>query len=311
MKRQTIIGGNGTIGKMVAAELHKMNIPVRIASRNPKPVNQDDEIFTMDVLNEQSTENSIKGSSVVYLILGLPYKSKIWLNEFPKAVENVIKACKKEGAKLVYFDNVYMYGFVDGWMNETTPNRPSSVKGKARQIAADLILDAVKKMEIDAMICRSADFYGDYPAFDVIKQIAEKLKKGKSAQLLISADKKHSLTYIPDAAKAVAYLGQQTEAYNQIWHLPTDPNPLIGKELVELVAEVLQVKPRYSVIPKGILNFISIFNSTMKELLKLSYQWEKDYLFSSKKIEETYGLKATTYKNGITEHLIKIGILKK
>jgi hypothetical protein len=41
----------------------------------------------------------------------------------------------------------------------------------------------------------------------------------------------------------------------------------------------------------------------MKELLKLSYQWEKDYLFSSKKIEETYGLKATTYKNGITEHL--------
>jgi nucleoside-diphosphate-sugar epimerase len=72
-----------------------------------------------------------------------------------------------------------MYGFIDGWMNETTPNRPSSVKGKARQIAADLILDAVKKMEIDAMICRSADFYGDYPAFDVIKQIAEKLKKGK------------------------------------------------------------------------------------------------------------------------------------
>ncbi len=72
---------------------------------------------------------------------------------------------------------------------------------------------------------------------------------------------------------------------------------------MELVAEVLQVKPRYSVIPKGVLKFISIFNSTLNELLKLSYQWEKDYLFSSKKIEETYGLKATTYKNGITEHL--------
>lgn len=307
MKRQTIIGGNGTIGKMVAAKLHKMNIPVRIASRNPKPVNQDDEIFTMDVLNEQSTENSIKGSSVVYLILGLPYRSKIWLTEFPKAVENVIKACKKEGAKLIYFDNVYMYGFVDGWMNEKTPNRPSSVKGKARQIAADLILDAIKKKEIDAMICRSADFYGDYPAFDVIKQIAENLTNGKNAQLLINADKKHSLTYIPDAAKAVAYLGQQKDAYNQIWHLPTDPNPLTGKELVELVAEILQVKPRYSVTPKRMLKIISIFNSTLNELLKLSYQWEKDYLFSSKKIEDGYGIKATTYKNGITEHLKKSG----
>jgi uncharacterized protein YbjT (DUF2867 family) len=48
---QTIIGGNGTIGKEVAKQLHDMNIQVRIASRTPKKVNANDQVFAMDVFN--------------------------------------------------------------------------------------------------------------------------------------------------------------------------------------------------------------------------------------------------------------------
>jgi len=310
MNLQTIIGGNGTIGNVVAKQLHSMNIQVRIASRTPKKVNATDQIIEMDVFNEQSVSEAIKGSSVVYLILGLPYKDQVWLDGFPKAVRSVIDACQKEGAKLVYFDNVYMYGRVDGWMTEGLSNKPDSVKGTARMIAADLILEAIKRQELQAMICRSADFYGDYPYFDVIKQIAVALQKNKKAMLLFRDDKKHSITYIPDAAKAVAFLAQQSDAYQQIWHLPTDPNAPSGKQLVELVAEIIKKEPRYKVISKGLIKFISLFNGQLKELMKLSYQWENDYLFSSEKIEKKYNIKALSYKEGITDHLKSIGILK-
>ena len=310
MNLQTIICGNGTIGKEVAKHLHSMNIHVRIASRSPKKVNSSDQVFTMDVFNEQSVSEAIKGSSVVYLILGLPYKDRVWLDGFPKAVRAVINACKKEGAKLVYFDNVYMYGLVDGTMTEDLPSKPDSVKGTARMIAADLILEAIKNQELQAMICRSADFYGDYAYFDVIKQIAVALQKNKKAMLLFREDKKHSITYIPDAAKAVAFLAQQLDAYQQIWHLPTDSNALTGKQLVELVSEVINKEPRYKVISKGMIKFISFFNGQLRELIKLSYQWENDYLFSSEKLEKKYNIKPLSYKDGITDHLKKIGILK-
>lgn len=310
MNLQTIIGGNGTIGKEVAKQLHKMSIQVRIASRSPQKVNPTDQLFAMDVFNEASVLEGIKESSVVYLILGLPYKDKIWLEGFPKAVGSVINACKKEGVKLVYFDNVYMYGQVKGWMHEDLASKPISIKGTARQIAAALILDAIKNQQIEALICRSSDFYGDYPMFDVIKQIALKLQKGKKPMLLFRDDKKHSLTYIPDAAKAVAFLAQQPEAYHQIWHLPTDPNALTGKQLVELVAEILKKEPQYKVIPKGMLKLLSFFNVQLKELMKLSYQWEYDYLFSSEKLEKTFGIKPLSYKEGISNHLTNIGILK-
>jgi len=310
MNLQTIIGGNGTIGKEVAKHLHSMNIHVRIASRSPKKVNSSDQVFTMDVFNEQSVSEAIKGSSVVYLILGLTYKDRVWLDGFPKAVRAVINACKKEGAKLVYFDNVYMYGLVDGTMTEDLPSKPDSVKGTARMIAADLILEAIKNQELQAMICRSADFYGDYAYFDVIKQIAVALQKNKKAMLLFREDKKHSITYIPDAAKAVAFLAQQLDAYQQIWHLPTDSNALTGKQLVELVSEVINKEPRYKVISKGMIKFISFFNGQLRELIKLSYQWENDYLFSSEKLEKKYNIKPLSYKDGITDHLKIIGILK-
>ncbi len=247
---------------------------------------------------------------MVNLILGLPYKDQVWLDGFPRAARAVINACKKEGAKLVYSDNVYMYGRVDGTMTEDIPSKPDSVKGTARMIAADCILEAIKSQELQAMICRSADFYGDYPFFDVIKKIAVALQKNKKAMLLFRDDKKHSITYIPDAAKAVAFLAQQPDAYQQIWHLPTDPNTLTDKQLVELVADVINKEPRYKVISKGMIKFISFFNGQLKELIKLSYQWENDYLFSSEKLEKKYNLKALSCKEGITDHLKNIGILK-
>jgi hypothetical protein len=37
---------------------------------------------------------------------------------------NAIEACKRAGAKLVFFDNVYMYGRVSGPMTEETPFNP-------------------------------------------------------------------------------------------------------------------------------------------------------------------------------------------
>lgn len=35
--------------------------------------------------------------------------------------KNAIEACKVNKAKLIFFDNVYMYGKVDGKMTEETP----------------------------------------------------------------------------------------------------------------------------------------------------------------------------------------------
>ncbi|MCK7526513.1 MAG: hypothetical protein MZV64_57405 [Ignavibacteriales bacterium] len=81
----------------------------------------------------------------------------------------------------------------------------------------------------------------------------------------MDANKKHSMTYTPDAGKATAILGNTTSAYNQIWHLPTDKNVLTGKEFIEVAAKAFGVEPRYTVLKKWMIQMVGMFVPVVKE----------------------------------------------
>ena len=83
----------------------------------------------------------------------------------------------------------------------------------------------------------------------VTEMVYKNLKKGKSANWFVDADKKHSFTYTPDAARATALLGNTPDAYNQVWHLPTDKNSLTGREFIALFAKEMNASDKVSVMP--------------------------------------------------------------
>jgi nucleoside-diphosphate-sugar epimerase len=235
---QTILGAGGIIGKELAKSLPKYTDRIRLVSRNPKKVNPSDEIISADLLDADQIMKAVQGSEIVYLTAGLPYNIKTWQSQWPVIMKNVIDACKKHNAKLVFFDNVYPYGRVKGWMTEDTPFNPLSKKGEVRKKIDDMILDEVRRGKLKAIIARAADFYGpNTPLSFVNVMVFDKLIREKKAQWLINDQAKHSLTYTPDAGKATAILGNTGNAYNQVWHLPTDRNALTGKEFIEKAAQ--------------------------------------------------------------------------
>jgi hypothetical protein len=65
-----------------------------------------------------------------YLTVGIEYRAKIWAEQWPVIMQNVVDACIAEKAKLVFFDNVYAYGKVEGVMTEETPYNPCSKRGQ-------------------------------------------------------------------------------------------------------------------------------------------------------------------------------------
>lgn len=300
---QTILGANGVIAVNLAKELTKYTNKIRLVSRNPRKVNESDEVFPADLLNAASVEEAVKGSSIVYLTAGLKYDIKVWRAQWPVVMTNVINACKKHNAKLVFFDNVYAYGKVDGWMTEATPYNPCSKKGEVRKEIAEQLMSEVKKGALTAMIIRSADFYGPQTATSFLNVLVfDKLKNKKAAQLLGSADKLHSVTYTPDAAKATALLGNTPEAYNQVWHAPTDKHTLTAKQFIEKIAALLNVAPKYSVLPKFMMSILGLFIGVLRESKEMLYQNKYDYLFSSDKFEKAFPkFQITSYDDGIKE----------
>ena len=297
---QTILGSTGVIGKELAKALSQYTNKIRLVSRNPKKVNDGDELFSANLLNAEEILKAVEGSEVVYLTAGLQYDINVWRKDWPVIMKNVIEACKKNNSKLVFFDNVYSYGKVDGWMTEESPIKPDSEKGKVRAELNKMILDEVKQGNLKAIIAKAADFYGpNTPLSFVNIMVFENFKKGKKAQWMLDVNKKHSFTYTPDAGKGTAILGNTDSAYNQVWHLPTNRNVLTGKEFIELAAKEMSIKPDYMVVKKWMLSMLGLFNKVIQENNEMLYQNDTDYLFDSTKFEKAFNYKPISYEEGI------------
>ncbi|MCU7497473.1 MAG: NAD-dependent epimerase/dehydratase family protein [Ignavibacteria bacterium] len=301
---QTILGAGGAIGIPLAKELLKYTEKVRLVARNPQKVNPGDELFPADLREQGQVMEAVKGSEAVYLVAGLKYDTKVWQKEWPIVMNNVITACSENNSKLVFLDNVYMYGRVEGRMTEETPFNPVSHKGEIRARIAQRLIDAYKSKEIEAAILRSADFYGPDNKGSVLNMLVlDRLRTGKKANLLLSADRLHTYTYTPDAAKAMALIGNTPEAYNQTWHAPSDMDLMTGEGFVRLAAGVLKVKPEYTVLKKWQIKLAGIFSPVVRESIEMIYQNEYDYIFDSSKFESCFKIKPTSYSDGITAYL--------
>ena len=300
---QTILGGGGVIGTELAISLRDFTDKIRIVSRNPKKVNETDELMSADLSRRNEVFKAVEGSEIVYITIGFDYNLKTWKEKWPTFMQNVIDACKKYHSKLVFFDNIYMYdqNYL-GNMMEETPINPVSKKGKVRAKVAEMITDEFGKGQLMALIARSADFYG--PKNDnsaLVIMVFDNFKKGKKANWFARVDKIHNYTFTPDAAKGTAILGNTPDAYNQVWHLPTTSSRLLGIQWIDLIAKEMNVKPKYMVMPIWLMGIIGIFVPVIKELKEMAYQYDRDYFFNSTKFEKKFNFKPTSPIDGIQE----------
>lgn len=304
---QTILGANGTIGSVLAKELIAYTDRIRLVSRNPKRVNETDELFPADLTEPGMVNKAVDGSEVVYLVLGFDYKLSIWEERWPKLMADTIDACIKHKARLVFFDNVYMYDInAIPHMTEESAVNPPSRKGVVRKQIAEMIMDEVKAGRLMAIIARSADFYGpgNEKSF-VIEMVYKNLLKSRRPMWFKDADKKHTFTFTPDAAKATALLGNTFDAYNQIWHLPTDRNALTGREFTELFSFEMKAERKIIILSGVLLTLFGFFVPVLKEMREMMYQYDRDYVFDSSKFEKRFNFRPTTYQEGVrqTVHL--------
>lgn len=308
---QTILGANGTIGSLLAKELVTYTNNIRLVSRNPQKINMTDELFPADITDTSLIDKAVQGSKVVYLVVGLDYSIKVWQEQWPKITQAVISACKKHRSKLVFFDNVYMYDVkAIPHMTENSPLNPPSKKGWVRKEIVEMILKEVKTGQLTALIARSADFYGPNCYKSLFHMmIISNIQKKKRPNWLVDADKKHSFTYTPDAAKATALLGNTPDAYNQVWHLPTDKKALTGREYISIFAKEMKTEPRVNVVSSWTIKLLGIFMPFMRELYEMLYQYDRDYIFNSFKFETRFNFKPTPYAEGI-KHMINAELSK-
>jgi nucleoside-diphosphate-sugar epimerase len=296
---QTILGAGGVIGNELMRELAARVDRVRLVRRCPAPPGPRMEALAADLMNFDQVSDAVSGSTVAYLVAGLPYDAKVWEQQWPILMGNVIEACKRHQVRLVFLDNIYLYGRQEGPLTEESPVNPCNRKGEVRARISQMLVDEIRAGSLQALIARAADFYGPGAVKSFVNPLVfELLRDGKKAVWMGKDDVAHSLLFTPDAGRALAVLGNDSDAYDQVWHLPTDPHPPTGREFICEVARVFNRRPGYRLLGPKLLHVASLFHPAVRESLELLYQNQESCIVDSRKFTERF-FEATPWPEGV------------
>jgi nucleoside-diphosphate-sugar epimerase len=287
-----VVLGEGPLGLAVARFLAASGERVRAVSRSGRAdLSEGVEVLPANVAEPDQAKLACDGAAVVYHCANPPYAK--WPELHPPLMEAIIGGASSSGAKLVFGDNLYAYGPVDGPLKEGLPHAASGPNGRARARIAEDLMHAHQAGRVRATIGRGSDFFGTHARQSTVgDQVFDRALAGKPARVLGDPDLPHTVTYIEDFARALVTLGSREEALGGIWHVPNDQTRTL-RRFVEMVFEEVGRPARLQKAPAWGLALAGLFNPTIRAVREQLFQVERPWVVDSSKFEQTFGMKAT------------------
>ena len=292
-----VVLGGGPVGTAIARGLTEAGEAVRVVTRTGRdPGIPGVGAFPADITDPAAVRAAIEGASTVYFAAQPVYTD--WPEGFPPLVEGVLGGLRGTGIRLAVVDNLYAYGPTGGAsIREDLPYRATNRKGSVRARMAERLMGAHAAGDVQVMIARASDAFGPGVRDTVVgERFFRPILAGKSFAHVGDPDAPHSLTYVPDFARAVIDLAGREEAFGQAWHAPTAPAVSI-RRFAELVTTAAGAgAPRVSHLSPLLLRLVGVFQPATGEVVEMLYEFEEPFLIDSSKIERAFGLTPTPFE---------------
>jgi nucleoside-diphosphate-sugar epimerase len=309
MTKVAILGANGRLGRVVGKAFIDAGFDVRAVTRTGKvPAElKGASAVAGDALDRQSLIRATQGVDIIFNGLNPIYTD--WGKCLPMA-ENVMAACRENGALHLFPGTVYNYGSpMPQVITEATPFHPTTEKGRIRCAMEDLFRREAEAGRVRTIVLRAGDFFGGTGSgswFDLI--VAAKMEKGVYTAPG-PADLTHEWAYLPDFAVAFVGLARNLnklgfhEAINFPGHAITDLDMKAAAE------KALGRKLKLSFMPWWVLRAGSPFVAMWREIVSMSYLRFEAHRLVSTRLEEVIGeIPHTPLDQAVKEAMQDIGI---
>jgi nucleoside-diphosphate-sugar epimerase len=300
-----VILGTGQLGLAIMDELVAAGKSVTLVNRSGKvkeTLPAGVQLRQADMNDSAAVTNVAQGAQIIFATVQPPYTQ--WPELFPALYQSVLEGVAATGAKLVFGDNLYMYGSTKGAIiREDTPYAATGRKGKTRAAIATTLLDAHRAGQLRVTIGRASDFYGPRCTDSALGEIVfGNLLAGKPMDLLGNIDLPHTYSFIRDFAKGLVILADHPEADGQAWHIPNAPTQST-REVVQMVADQAGMPLRFRVAQPWLLRIIGIFNPVIGEMAEMGYEFVEPFIVDDSRFVNAFGNIATPLHQGIAETL--------
>jgi nucleoside-diphosphate-sugar epimerase len=303
MSERIVVFGHGPVGAATTRLLLQTGAEVLVAQRSrPADLPAGARFQACDVLDGEAVRATAAGAQQIVAAVGFPYEGKVWETAWPRAMTHLVGACETTGARMVFVDNLYMYGEQTVPLTEDMPARSFGQKPRARTEATKIWRAASEAGRIRATALRPSDFFGPGVGATQLGDAAlGALARGKPAALVLPPDLLHDFAYVPDIARAVVTLTQAPDAdFGQVWHCPNAPIRT-PRQLLQLAADALGVKLAIQSLPLWALPAIGLFSPFLRELVEMRYQWRHPYRVDASKFGRRFWSDATPFEISIPE----------
>jgi nucleoside-diphosphate-sugar epimerase len=297
-----VIFGTGPLGLAVARRLASAGAPVRLVNRSGKADGpKGAEVVAADATDSAAVRLACEGAEVVYHCATAAYGR--WAQFLPALMNGIIDGTATANAKLVYGDNLYAYGLVDGPIREDLPYRPVGPNTRARAEVATTLMNAHAAGRLRATIGRASDFYGPHAGQSKAgDSIFGRAVAGKPAQVLGDLDTPHTYTFIDDFASGLVMLAQRDEALGQVWHIP-NAETVSTRRFVEMVFGKIGLPARYRPAPKLLISLLAVLMPPMAAVKETLYQSEHPWVVDDSKFTRAFGSRPTPHEQAIEQTL--------
>ena len=303
MTDRIAIFGYGPVGRATAARLMAEGREVIVAQRNaPRDLPKRATFAPVDALDSDAVANAVRGSGQFVVAIGFPYSGILWRDVWPRAISNFVAACKATGARMVFMDDLYMYGPRTTPLTETMPLSYYGLKPAARSAATRIWMVAAAAGEARVAALRAPDFYGPGVGLSFLGDTSiGKLAQDKPAVFVGSPDVLHDYAYVPDIAGAVTTLLDAPDAaFGQAWQYALRANPddarypanrrrHAGCEAAHQRDACLDAGPERHVL------------ALLRELKEMRFQWDRPYQVDASRFKAAFWSDVTPFETGVPE----------
>ena len=283
-----VFGATGAIGGAVVDELLRKGRRVRAVSRGGRaPAGA--EGVAADAADTPQAAAAAAGAAVVYHCANPPYTK--WPELFPALTRSILGAAESCGGKLVFSDNLYAYGPVDGPLREDLPAIAHGRKGRVRVEMAAELLGAHRLGRARVVIGRASDYYGPRGTGSTAGEtVFGRILAGNKPQWPGRLDQPHTFHFLPDIARGLLVLADRPEADGQVWHLPA-AGPLTAQRFFDMIAEAAgqPVPVHASVASPAVLAVAGVFSPLLREIRETAYQFRAPFVIDASKFEAAFG----------------------
>ena len=291
MSELHVVIGSGNVGRILASKLALADKRVLLLSRSQAiSAIQGVQHAPADASSLTSLISVAPKAGYIYNCVNPPRYHK-WDVDWPPISRAIHEFATKTGAVLVTSSNLYGYGPHAGALRESLPLKAEWKNGRVR---AEMWLEAKALHDtgkIRAAEVRASDYICASDQSRMGDRVVPNLKNGKPIQLLGALDQLHTWTDPEDVAELMKVVATDERAWGKPWHVPSN-EPKTQLAVVMDIAKELGVRDtKVSSVPTPIELLLGLFNPTLRELRKASYQFNRPFIMSDEKARTTFGLK--------------------